>query len=445
MKYLPLSHKDKSEMLDFLGVEDVDALFSSIPQALRLTGELDVPDGQSELEVRRYFEGLSEANRAFSSSFLGAGVYAHFCPVIVDSLSARQEFLTSYTPYQPEISQGTLQYLFEFQTMMTDLTGLDVSNASMYDGATATAEAILMASRLQRRRRRVLLSDGVHPHYRKVVASYLANLDIEVEALPLTHDRTEFATLKTRLDSDVIAVVVGYPNFFGVVEPLADVCQAAGEAGALVITATAEALSLGLLASPGSLGAHIAVGDAHSFGIPPQFGGPHLGFFCCRDQDKRQMPGRVVGQTVDRQSRRCFVLTLSTREQHIRRAKATSNICSNQGLCALRATIFLATLGKHGLREMARQNHAKAEYLKARLGELGGVRVANGPHFNEFVVTLPHSAKQTVAALSAQGIQAGLDVGRFDAAREHDLLIAVTECHTKTELDQFTHLLEQAL
>jgi len=445
LKYLPLSEKDKREMLDFLGVDDIDDLFTSIPEKLRLSGDLDIPRAQSEMEVRKYFDGLAQANQSFASSFLGGGVYSHFYPVMIDYLSSRQEFLTSYTPYQPEISQGTLQYLFEFQTMMTDLTGLEISNASMYDGATATAEAILMASRINKRRRRVLLSQGVHPNYRTVIQTYLANLDIDLEFLPLRGDRTDVGDLGATLGDDVIAVVVGYPNFYGVVEPVSEIAKQAQDAGALVITSTAEALSLALLASPGSMGVHIAVGEAQSFGVPPHFGGPHLGFFCCQDKNKRQLPGRVVGQTVDRNGKRAFVLTLSAREQHIRRAKATSNICSNEGLCALRATIFLAAMGKNGLREMALQNHAKMEYLKNQLSSIEGVEVAPGPHFNEFVVHLPRPANQIVENLTQKGINPGLDLGRFEASRKQDLLVAVTECNSKDEMDTFTRVMEQAL
>lgn len=445
VKYLPLSPKDKSEMLEFIGASSIDELFTSIPQALRFNQELDIPSARSELEIREHFKGLAQKNTHFASRFLGGGSYYHFCPVVVDALSQRQEFLTSYTPYQPEISQGTLQYLFEFQTMMTTLTGLDVSNASMYDGATSTAEAVLMASRLKRKRNRVLISKALHPNYIRVVATYLSNLDLEIDLVGCRGYLTDQDELQHKLDDQVACVILGYPNFFGAVEPLDSLTSMIQPSGAMTIAVTMEALSLALLKSPGACGADLSVGEAHSFGNPTQLGGPNLGFFTCRDSDKRQMPGRICGQTVDRNGTRCFVLTLNAREQHIRRAKATSNICSNEGLCALRATIYLSLMGKYGLRDLAYQNHAKARYLHERLSSNPQLRVSTEPHFNEFVVELPRSAASVVVALANRGIQAGLDLGRFDAQRQNQLLVTVTELNSRAQLDGYAQRLEEVL
>ncbi|MCB1043367.1 MAG: aminomethyl-transferring glycine dehydrogenase subunit GcvPA [Acidobacteria bacterium] len=445
MKYLPLSPKDKSEMLEFIGVSNIDDLFTSIPKSLRFDDALHVPKAKSEMEIRAHFEELAQQNTSFRARFMGGGAYAHFWPVVVDTLSQRQEFLTSYTPYQPEISQGTLQYLFEFQTMMCVLTGLDVSNASMYDGATATAEAVLMASRLKRKRSRVLVSEGVHPYYRQVVATYLSNLDLTLETIPCLGHLTDLNALETSLGNDVCAVVVGYPNFFGAVEPLQKIAEMTRAQGAMTAAVTMEALSLALLKSPGSQGADLSVGEAQSFGNPTNFGGPHLGFFTCRDDDKRQMPGRICGQTVDRNGVRAYVLTLNAREQHIRRAKATSNICSNEGLCALRATIYLTAMGKYGLRELAVQNHAKAMFLKRQLGNINGIFVTEDPIFNEFTIKLDRPASAVLDALEKRGIQGGVDLGRFDSTRDNEMLIAVTELNTRAQLDAYCQAMEAVL
>lgn len=445
MKYLPLSPKDKAEMLEFLGAKEMDDLFTSIPPALRFHGDLAVPEAMSELEVNQFFRALSQENRSHRLRFLGGGVYEHFIPAAVNHLSSRQEFLTSYTPYQPEVSQGTLQAIFEFQTFLTYLTGLDVSNASMYDGATASAEAVLMALRLQKRRSRVLLSSALHPGHRAVLKTYLSHLDVELEWLPLEGESTSLGALKERLDDDVAAVLVGYPNFLGVLEPLSEMASMTASAGALLISTTTEALSLGLIRPPGECGVDIAVGEAQSLGNAPNFGGPHVGFFTCKDKLKRQMPGRICGQTMDRNGNRCFVLTMAAREQHIRRAKATSNICSNQGLCSLRAAIYMSLMGKAGLRQLALQNHSKAEYLKGNLEEIAGVKVGEGPHFNEFTLRLPCPARSVVDALRPKGILPGLDLGRVDPQYPNVLLIAVTELNTKRDMDELSLELEKAL
>jgi len=432
-------------MLEFIGAASLDDLFTSIPEELRFDGSWKLPSALSEMELHEHFQDLAAANRSYSARFLGAGIYDHFIPSVVDSLSSRQEFLTSYTPYQPEISQGTLQALFEFQTLFCMLTGMEVANASMYDGASAMAEAILMAVRLQKDRNLVLVSEGIHPLYLEVARTYFSNLDLRCELLPLQGNHTDPAVLAAHLNDQVAAVVLGYPNFFGRVENLPALVPLIQGAGAQVITVTSEALSLALLASPGSLAVDIAVGEAQSFGLPPMFGGPLLGFFACREQHRRQLPGRICGMTKDRNGRRCFVLTLNTREQHIRRAKATSNICSNQGLCALRATIYLSCLGRRGLRQLALLNHSRCEYLKARLAALPGVALENGPHFNEFVLRLQRPAAGVLERLEQRGILAGLDLGRFFPDRADCLLLAVTERNGKEQLQQLVEGMEQAL
>ena len=445
MKYLPLSSKDRAEMLDKIGVETIDDLFASIPEHLRLTKELNVPEAHCEMDILDSFNRMANENTSFQHSFIGAGAYAHFIPTIIDHLTLRQEFFTAYTPYQPEVSQGTLQALFEFQTMMTDLTGMEVSNASVYDGATAAAEAILMASRIQKKRNRVLVSGALHPHYLDVIHTYTDRLDIDVQILEPAGNQTDLKKLEDALDKDVIAVVSGYPNFFGEIEPLETIAELAHQHKALCISVTQEAVSLALLKSPGACGVDIAVGEAQSLGVPLQFGGPYCGFFTCLDKFKRQMPGKICGQTVDSDGKRAFVLTLSAREQHIRRAKATSNICTNQGLMALRVTIFMATLGKNGMRELAQQNLSKAEYLKKKLGSIAGVSISQAPTFNEFVVDLPLPADKVVEKLENAGIQPGLMLNHFFDGRSQQLLVNVTEMHRKEALDLFARELEAAL
>ena len=446
MKYLPLSTKDRAEMLKQVGASSLDDLFVSIPEHLRLKQELSLPESKSEMEILDYFNHLASQNKLYKTSFLGGGAYNHFCPTIVNHLCLRQEFFTAYTPYQPEVSQGTLQALFEFQTLISNLTGMEVSNASMYDGATATAEAVLMATRIQKKRNRLLVTSCLHPHYLQVLETYLGNLGIELERIASKNNSMDLDALERAMGQDVIAVVSGYPNFFGVIEPLKKISTIAHAHNALAISVTQEALSLAVLKSPGDCGVDIAVGEAQSLGVPLQFGGPYCGFFTCLDTYKRQMPGKICGQTLDTQGRRAFVLTLSAREQHIRRAKATSNICSNQGLMALRVTIYLSTMGKHGLRHLAIQNHSKAEYLKARLSGLPGIRIqADAATFNEFIVELPHQASEVCKKLEQKDIQAGLDLGSYYPDRENQLLVNVTERHSRQEIERFAAALEGVL
>src|SRR5688572_6511797 len=360
MRYIPSSEVDRREMLAAIGLESIDQLFASIPEELRLRRLLDLPRALTEPELVDYFRNAAARNADGAVSFIGAGIYHHHIPIIIDALISRSEFYTCYTPYQAEIAQGTLQAIFEFQTYMTQLTGMDVSNASLYDGSTGLAEAVLMAHRITKRSR-FLIARSVHPEYRAVVATYARNLGIEVQFIDYSESgRVDMAQIERSLDNTIAGVVVQSPNFFGSIEETDAIGQLAQSHGALSIVNVCEALSLGILKPPAA--ADIVVGEAQSFGIPINFGGPHLGFLAAREKYVRQMPGRLVGMGHDQAGRRAFVLTLSTREQHIRREKATSNICTNQSLCALMATIYLATLGPHGLREVCEQNLRKTNY-----------------------------------------------------------------------------------
>lgn len=438
MRYIPHTEEDVRQMLDTIGVPALEDLFVGIPAADRLQRSLQLPPPAAEGELLRELTRLAASNATPAShlSFLGGGSYQHFIPAVVDHLISRSEFYTAYTPYQPEISQGTLQAIFEFQTLICQLTGMDVANASMYDGASSCAEAVLMAVRVTRRRR-VLLSAALHPEYRQTVASYCRYLELELVEIPFDGSGgTDLAALEAMIDDTTAAVVCGYPNVFGVIEPLAAQAEIAHRHGARLVTAVAESIALGLLKSPGELGADIVVGDGQSFGIPVGFGGPSVGFFASRQQDLRALPGRLVGETVDSDGQRGFVLTLSTREQHIRREKATSNICSNQGLCALMATIYLCLLGKAGLREVAEQNLAKAAYARQAIAALPGFSLPfSGPCFNEFVVATPRGAQALLGALQQQGILGGLALARFYPEMADRVLICVTEQHSRADID----------
>jgi len=439
MHYIPHTDDDVRGMLDAIGAPTVATLFDCIPEKLRFSRPLALPAAGSEQEVLAELEELAGRNAHPGSHawFLGAGSYAHFVPSAVDALVSRGEFYTAYTPYQAEISQGTLQTIFEWQTMMAGLTGLEVSNASMYDGASATAEAALMALRLTRRRK-VAVSAALHPHYRAVLETYLGGLDAELVEIPRSAAGT---TAAGAVDAETACVVVQQPNFFGAVEDLAACAAAAHAGGALLVSVTAEALSLALLRAPGACGADIACGEAQSFGVPLGFGGPHLGFLCTRMANVRQLPGRLVGATEDSQGRRGFVLTLSTREQHIRRERATSNICTNQGLCLLMATIYLALLGRRGLRALAETNLAKAEYAKARLAEAGLRRIGSAPTFNEFVVATRGPAADSLARARDAGVVAGLDLSPFAPELGPALLLCTTELATRAQIDRLVDVL----
>jgi glycine dehydrogenase subunit 1 len=429
-------------MLASIGSEGVEDLFAAIPEKLRLGRPLAVPAAGSEQEVLRDLERLAARNEnaAGGDFFLGAGAYVHFIPSAVDALVSRSEFTTSYTPYQAEISQGTLQAIFEWQTMICGLTGLEVANASMYDGASATAEAALMAMRLTGRHR-VAVSAALHPHYRQVLETYLDGLGAEVVAVPRAPDgRT--ADWHPSVDDRTACLVVQQPNFFGVVEDLEAAAEAAHGSGALLATSVNEALSLALLRAPGELGADIVCGEAQSFGVPLGFGGPHLGFLASRARHVRQMPGRLVGETRDARGHRGFVLTLSTREQHIRRERATSNICTNQGLCLLMATVYLSLMGPQGLRELAALNLAKAEYARERVRGTAGLGLPlAAPGFNEFVVSVSDSGAAALARARSRGIVGGYDLAAVAPELGPAVLVCTTECCSREAIDRLVESL----
>jgi len=438
MRYLPHTETDVEQMLERIGVASVEELFAGIPDSCRLQRELKLPEARSEAEAMKELQRLAATNAMVSewNSFLGGGAYSHFIPAVIDHLVSRSEFYTAYTPYQPEISQGTLQAIFEFQTMICQLTGMDVANASMYDGASACAEAVLLAVRTARKKNRVLVSEALHPHYRQTIATYCQYLDVELISVPQTDGRTDMMAVKELFDEETAAIVAGYPNYFGQVEDLSSLADITSAGGARLIAAVAEPLALALFKSPGELGADIVVGEGQSFGIPLSYGGPGIGFFAVKSKDMRALPGRLVGETVDLDGKRGFVLTLATREQHIRREKATSNICSNQGMCTLIVGIYLALHGKQGLRKLAELNYAKARYAKERIAGLPGFDIAfPGEHFNEFVVRCPVPVATLKTRLEQDKILAGIALGRDYPGLEDALLICVTEQNSREQID----------
>lgn len=444
MRYLPKSPAEREEMLSAIGVKSIGDLFSSIPEAYRLKKPLNLPGPLSEAEVIRYFEERGAENALGYSRFLGAGVYSHLRSVVTDAILQRGEFLTSYTPYQAEIAQGTLQAIFEFQTLMCQLTGQEVANASMYDGSTATTEAVLMAERVTGRRR-VLVARSVHPEYRDVLRTYAKNSGITVEEIPYASSGTlDLNGLKTALRDDVCAVVIQSPNFLGAIENTANVAEVAHTTGALLVVAVAEALSLGLVKPPSE--ADIVAMEGQSFGLAPSYGGPFVGVIASREKFVRQMPGRLAGQTTDQEGRRGFVLTLATREQHIRREKATSNICTNQALCALAATVHLTLLGKEGIREMAEQNLAKAQFTLSELQKIPGVRRSfAAPFFNEFAVEFPRSVKIVNAELLKSKIVGPYVLGSAYPELSKHALVCVTETTSRAEIEKFVGGVKAAL
>lgn len=446
MRYLPLSDTDRGEMLARIGVKSVDDLFADVPKNLLLTEPVDLPRRKGELEVERILSRMSAKNVSASSVpfFVGAGAYKHHVPATVDHLIQRSEFLTSYTPYQPEIAQGTLQYLFEFQTQVAALTGMEVANASMYDGSTGTGEAVLMAHRVTKRRKAVL-SGGLHPHYVDVVKTLSEMASDEVVAMKADVGATE--DILSQIDDSVSCVVVQSPDVFGNVRDLRPIAEKAHQHGALLIAVFTEVVSLGMLQSPGSMGADIVVGEGQSIGNALNFGGPYVGLFATQSKFIRQMPGRLCGETVDADGNRGFVLTLSTREQHIRRDKATSNICTNSGLCALAFTIHMTLLGGTGLQRLARINHANAVKLADQLGKVKGVEVLNKTFFNEFTVKLAKPAAEVVERLAAKGILAGVPASRLlpGAGLDNLLLVASTEVNTDDDRAAFVAALQEVL
>lgn len=444
MRYLPKSDRDRQEMLATLGAASADDLFGCIPAAVRLNRPLDLPAALSEPEILETFRRFAAENAADSLRLLGAGAYDHFRPVVIDSLISRGEFLTAYTPYQAEISQGTLQSIFEFQTLMCQLTGQEVANASMYDGATALAEALLMAIRITGRSR-VLLPRSVHPEYREVLRTYLRGQSLEVVEVPFQDSgQVDAAALEKALNDQTAAVALQSPNFFGCLEDIPAAAELAHRYGALCVAAVNEPVSLGLVRPPAE--ADIVALEAQPLGLPPSYGGPYAGVIACKQQFVRSLPGRLAGQTTDRDGRRGFVLALATREQHIRREKATSNICTNQALCALAVTIFLCVYGKEGLRELASQNLAKAHYLADQLRKTPGVRLPfSAPFFNEFVIELESDAARIHRELLQQKIVAGVPLARWYPERKNALLLCVTETAKRADLDRFVSALGEVL
>ena len=438
MRYIPNSPEEREEMLRIVGLNAAEELFRSIPAEIRLNRELKIIEPLAEPEVIGAMENLANRNTAArKTSFLGAGVYSHFSPTIVDHLIQRSEFFTSYTPYQPEVSQGTLQYIFEFQTLVCQLTGMDVANASMYDGSTSMAEAFLMAQRVTRRDK-VVIAETVHPEYLAVAKTYTQHGDLTMETVHFDKETGRvLADDLNKLDDKTAALVIQSPNFFGCVEDLQSLADKAHAVGALLVVVVTEAISFGLLKSPGACGADIVVAEGQSFGIPMSFGGPHVGLFACKDKYVRQMPGRLAGIAYDKNGNRGFVLTLATREQHIRRDKATSNICTNQGLIALAATIYMEAMGKKGLQEVAAQNAQKAAYAKRKISEIEGFSLPfSSPTFNEFIVRAPRDAGEILENLRTEKeIIGGLALSRYYAENPNDFLVCVTETNTKEQID----------
>ncbi len=434
-RYLPMTEQDKKAMLEAIGVSSIDELFSDIPEKVRFKGEYNIKAAKSETDLMKELFKMASRNADLKRnvSFIGAGVYDHYMPVIVDHVISRSEFYTAYTPYQPEISQGELQAIFEFQTMICELTGMDVANSSMYDGGTALAEAAMLSAG-HTKRKRIIVSSAVHPESREVLKTYAKGQYLDVIEVPVKDGVTDVDALKGLVNEDVAAVIVQYPNFFGRIEPLKELEEII-HANKSMFVVSSNPLSLGVLTPPGKFGADIVIGDAQPFGIPTAFGGPHCGYFAVTTKLMRKVPGRLVGQTTDDQGRRGFVLTLQAREQHIRRDKATSNICSNQALNALAASVAMTALGKKGVREMAAANLQKAHYAKNAFKEAGFEVVYDGHSFNEFVVKLNKPVKEINQKLLQKGIIGGYDLGRDYSELAKHMLIAVTEQRSKEEID----------
>jgi glycine dehydrogenase subunit 1 len=449
MRYIPNAEADVKEMLQTIGVDSLDRLFDTIPRDVQLKKLLDIPGPWSEIEVRRWFGEVQAKNVGLHdhASFMGGGVYAHYQPACIDQLLLRAEWLTAYTPYQPEVSQGTLQSIFEYQTHQCMLTKLDVSNASLYDGSTAFVEGVLLAERIAKKKNKVVVAKTIHPQYIETLRTYIQNLDIELVEVGFGNDgRIDADALRAACTDDVFAVAVQSPNFFGVIEDYNAVAAAADTVKATKIAVITEAASLGLLSPPGDHGFDIAVGEGQSWGVPPQFGGPYVGFMAVRDELKRHMPGRLVGETVDADGRRAYVLTLATREQHIRRGKATSNICTNEALIALAANMYLSLMGKHGLREVAEQCAQKAHYLQRKVREVRGVELPfAGPVFNEFLVRTSKPAREVLSALASKDILGGVRFDRWFADQPNDFLVAVTELNTREQMDRYVAALDEVL
>ncbi len=451
MRYLPLTNADRVDMLATIGVSSVDDLFCDVPAEARLPGPIEgLPSHASEMAVERHMTRLAAQNLSAGNApfFLGAGAYRHHIPATVDHLIQRGEFLTAYTPYQPEIAQGTLQVLFEFQTQVARLFGTDIANASMYDGSTACWEAIQMAGRITKRSK-VVLADGLHPHYVSVAQTMARFTGDTVEAIaPKLKSEPDVALVTGSLCSETSCVVVQYPDVLGRIPDLAKLADAAHEKGALLIAVVTEPVALGLIEAPGNLGADIVVGEGQSLGVGLQFGGPYLGLFGCREKFVRQMPGRLCGQTVDAAGKRGFVLTLSTREQHIRREKATSNICTNSGLCALAFSIHMTLLGGEGFARLARINHARTQEMVSRLSAVPGVSCLNTAYFNEVTLILPKNGREVIHSLAERGVLGGVSLGRIypgEAALQNAILVTATETTSAEDIETFATELEGVL
>ncbi|MEW6456745.1 MAG: aminomethyl-transferring glycine dehydrogenase subunit GcvPA [Acidobacteriota bacterium] len=446
-QYFPSGKEEIQEMLKEIGVSSVSQLFESIPEELKIKEKLNIPGPLDEISLLNYFEEISKKNNFLNyTSFLGAGAYNHFIPYIVDYLSMRGEFLTPYTPYQPELSQGTLQTIFEYQTLISKITGMEISNASLYDGGSAAAEAALMATRL-RKGSKILISRTIHPEWKDVIHTYFKNLSYEILEIPYSREgKININILKKSLDKDSIAFIIQHPNFFGIIEDIKEISKIVKQNGSLFLVGIAEPISLGILRPPGESDVDIVFGEAQSFGIPLSFGGPYLGFLSTKMEYLRQMPGRLAGETVDRNGKRGFVLTLTTREQHIKREKATSNICTNEAWCALRATIYLETMGKQGLREVSYQNLQKALYAKERISELKNVKLKfNSSNFNEFVVEYNKDPEEVNDKLKERNILGGFILKKDYPELEKCALLCVTETHKKEDIDYFIDCLKKIL
>jgi glycine dehydrogenase subunit 1 len=443
MPYIANTDADRRDMLQAIGLSGMDELFADIPADLQLRN-FDLPEGRSESDVYDRLHRLSHRNAHNLTCFLGGGFYDHFIPACVDELSSRSEFYTAYTPYQPEASQGTLQAIFEYQSAIRRLTDMDVANASLYDGGTALYEAAMMAIRITGRKK-ILLDSGVNPIYRNMLVCYTSNLAVDFEVVEVVHGQCDRNRIEAALDQNTAAIILQNPNFFGAVDDFTDIIAAAHRQGCLAIV-SAYPVALGLLKTPGKMGADIVTGEGQSLGLPLSFGGPYLGFMSTRMEYVRKMPGRLVGATTDAQGRRGFVLTLQAREQHIRREKAMSNICSNEALCALRALIYLSWLGKQGFQELARLCAQKAEYAKTRFSAIPGVEVKKtAPTFNEFTLELPCDASDVVSRLIDRGFAAGYPLGRYYKGMDNYLLVAVTEKRTREEIGGLAEALEAVL
>jgi glycine dehydrogenase subunit 1 len=439
MRYIPNSPEERAEMLNIVGLDSAAELFRSIPKEVQLNRLLNVTEPLSEPELIAGMEAMAQENKgAKRSSFLGAGAYSHYSPTIVDYIIQRSEFFTSYTPYQPEVTQGTLQYIFEFQTLVAQLTGMEVANASMYDGSTSMAEAFLMAQRVTKRDK-VVVADTVHPEYLEVAKTYVQHGGVELATIAFEQEtgRIQLDDLTGKLDDKTAALVVQSPNFFGCVEDLQTLADKAHQVGALLVVVVTEAISFGLLKTPGECGADIVVAEGQSFGIPLSYGGPYVGMFATKEKYVRSMPGRLAGIAYDKNGNRGFVLTLSTREQHIRREKATSNICTNQGLIALAATVYMEAMGKKGLQEVAFQNAQKTAYAAKKISQIEGFSLPfSAPKFNEFVVRAPRNAEEVLAKLlEEKGIIGGLALSRYYPDNPNDFLVCVTETNSRQQID----------